>query len=139
MKALSIRQPWAALVVAGVKDVENRQWRTNVRGRILVHAGQSVDFGALDLPMVAQAMCEIPVELLSRRGGIVGEVEITDCVAHYHSAWKERDSWGFILANAKVLPFVACRGKLGFFEVEDGVAEGIRTLDDRSHSPGLYR
>jgi hypothetical protein len=43
MKALSIRQPWAWLIVHGVKDVENRTWRTNFRGRFLVHAGMRFD------------------------------------------------------------------------------------------------
>jgi hypothetical protein len=38
MKALSIRQPWAWLIIAGIKDIENRRWATNHRGPILVHA-----------------------------------------------------------------------------------------------------
>ena len=39
MKAISVRQPWAALIALGVKDIENRVWRTRYRGVILVHAG----------------------------------------------------------------------------------------------------
>jgi hypothetical protein len=38
MKILSVRQPWASLIVNGFKDVENRTWPTRYRGRILVHA-----------------------------------------------------------------------------------------------------
>ena len=34
MKILSIRQPWASLIVAGVKDVENRTWPMGYRGRV---------------------------------------------------------------------------------------------------------
>jgi hypothetical protein len=33
LKAISIRQPWAWLIVNGYKDVENRIWAANVRGR----------------------------------------------------------------------------------------------------------
>ena len=40
--ALSIRQPWAWLIVNGHKDIENRDWPTNFRGRLLVHAGQTM-------------------------------------------------------------------------------------------------
>ncbi|WP_206002040.1 ASCH domain-containing protein [Paraburkholderia aromaticivorans] len=39
MKALSIRQPWAWLIVKGHKDIENRTWSTRFRGRVLIHAG----------------------------------------------------------------------------------------------------
>lgn len=45
MKALSIKQPWAHLIVSGVKDVENRSWKTNYRGRIFVHASKQTAFG----------------------------------------------------------------------------------------------
>lgn len=40
MIALSIRQPWAWLILNGWKDIENRDWTTRVRGRILIHAAK---------------------------------------------------------------------------------------------------
>lgn len=40
MKALSILQPWAWLITAGHKDIENRRWWTNYRGPFLIHAGK---------------------------------------------------------------------------------------------------
>ncbi|HDU8694716.1 TPA: ASCH domain-containing protein, partial [Morganella morganii subsp. morganii] len=43
MKAISIRQPWAWLIVNGHKDIENRSWRTKYRGQVLVHASQGVN------------------------------------------------------------------------------------------------
>ena len=39
-KALTIKQPYASLIVEGIKDIENRTWKTNYRGRILIHAGK---------------------------------------------------------------------------------------------------
>jgi hypothetical protein len=39
LKAISIRQPWAWLIVNGYKDVKNRIWAANLRGRVLIHAG----------------------------------------------------------------------------------------------------
>ena len=41
LKAISIRQPWAWLIVNGYKDVENRVWFAKLRGRVLIHAGVS--------------------------------------------------------------------------------------------------
>ena len=38
MKTLSVRQPHATLICAGVKRVENRTWTTDYRGRLLIHA-----------------------------------------------------------------------------------------------------
>jgi hypothetical protein len=54
MKALSIRQPYATLVCAGVKDVENRSWSTKYRGRLLIHASRwsgARDVFDRDLPL----------------------------------------------------------------------------------------
>lgn len=41
MKALSIRQPWATLILRGGKDIENRVWRTKQRGTVLIHASKA--------------------------------------------------------------------------------------------------
>ena len=48
MKALSIKQPWASLIAHGIKDIENRTWKTNFRGRIYIHAS-SISKGMLGL------------------------------------------------------------------------------------------
>jgi hypothetical protein len=47
LKALTIRQPWASLIIAGIKDVENRTWSTGYRGELVIHAGRSVDRAGL--------------------------------------------------------------------------------------------
>ena len=43
MKAISIRQPWAWLIVNGYKDVENRTWYTSHRGPLLICASKALD------------------------------------------------------------------------------------------------
>lgn len=40
MKALTIRQPWASLIAAGVKTIETRSWSTKHRGPLAIHAGK---------------------------------------------------------------------------------------------------
>ena len=39
---ISVRQPWAWLIMNAGKDIENRTWRTDVRGRVLIHAAKGV-------------------------------------------------------------------------------------------------
>lgn len=120
MKALSIRQPWAWLIVNGHKDIENRCWKTNFRGKIYVHAAKGMTRGdylackicCADIPGVNLP----PFEKLER-GGIVGTVEIVDCVDQDASPWFFGE-FGFVLKNAIPLPFRPLKGALGFFNVE---------------------
>ncbi len=51
------------------------------------------------------------------RGGIVGMVEIIDCRMASESPWFS-GPYGFVLANAKELDFVPCKGRLGIFNIE---------------------
>ncbi len=118
---LSIRQPWAWLIAAGHKDIENRTWRTNYRGRILIHASKTCR--KIDLEDCVDFLRSIrkwkavstgwPVEF--ETGGIVGEAEIVDCVEKSRSPWFGGPV-GFVLKAARPLPFVACKGMLGICE-----------------------
>ena len=116
MKALSIRQPWAYLIVNGIKDVENRTWHTDFRGRIYVHAGKVPDTHS---PVFVDDE-GIPIEILdSYYGAIIGEVDIVHCVWNHKSKWRAVGQWQFVLANpvAYTQP-IPCRGQLGFFNPE---------------------
>jgi hypothetical protein len=125
--ALSIRQPWAWLIVNGYKDIENRTWATKFRGPVLVHAGKQMTRGDYDAcaifvggiyHLLKQDFLLPEYHDLQREcGGIVGSVEITKCVAQSESPWFVGE-FGFVLANAKPLPFRPCNGRLGFFQVE---------------------
>jgi hypothetical protein len=117
MKALSIRQPWAWLIVHGHKDIENRTWATSFRGRFLVHAAQSFDHGGYRW---VQSKMRVPMPEPSRfeRGGIVGEADLVHCVSRHKSRWFSGPR-GFVLANARPLPFRPLRGRQRFFKVED--------------------
>uniref|UniRef100_A8GLP2 ASCH domain-containing protein n=1 Tax=Serratia proteamaculans (strain 568) TaxID=399741 RepID=A8GLP2_SERP5 len=118
-KALSVRQPWAWLIVNGHKPVENRTWRTNYRGPLLIHASKGVlsrDYAAafnlirhhclgIRLPEIDGFEC----------GGIVGAVELTDCVTRHDSLFFGGPH-GFVLANATPTDFHPMKGRLSFFE-----------------------
>ncbi len=109
MKALSIQQPWAWLIVAGFKDIENRSWRTSYRGPVLIHAGKKYDGDRDDWEWPE---IERPVHF--DMGGIVGEAEIVDCVTSSPSRWFYGE-YGFVIRNARPLSFRPCRGMLSFF------------------------
>ena len=142
MKALSIKQPWAWLICAGYKDIENRNWKIgrnprhgqyssrdianftiNMPERIYVHASKHHDTsdGLLDYIYrifdadIPHGMFELIPEMY---GAIIGEVDIIDCVTESKSPWFV-GKYGFVLANPKLydkpLPY---RGQLGFFTPE---------------------
>lgn len=112
MKALSIMQPWSWLIVNGHKDIENRKWPTAFRGPVLIHAGKTFD-GPDDAQEWQWPEIARPDDF--ERGGIVGEAEIVDCVKVSASRWFY-GPFGFVIRNARPLPFRPCRGQLGFFE-----------------------
>lgn len=116
MKALSIRQPWAWLIVAGHKDVENRTWTSSFRGRFLIHTGKTFDHDGYKW-VLSEMGVALPDPSEFERGGIVGEAEMIDCVTRHNSPWFS-GPYGFVLNNARRRPFVPMSGKLGFFDVE---------------------
>lgn len=124
MKALSIRQPWAWLIVYGWKDVENRSWHTKHRGRFLVHAAQgmtraeyieTLDFvesiGSPDLLRAFPKFDQL------QRGGIIGSAELVDSAEASDSPWYMGEK-AFVLRDPQPLPFQRLKGRLGFFDVE---------------------
>lgn len=127
--ALSIKQPWAALLVHGLKRIEVRSWPTARRGRVFIHAARVPD-------RRSEVWERVPVDLEDAArltGGIVGCAEVVDCVA-YRSAEAfaaDRDGhlndltwfeppvlYGFVFENAMPFPFQACSGWMRFFPVE---------------------
>lgn len=73
MKVLTIKQPWATLIMQGDKRFEFRSWQTKYRGELLIHAGKGIDKEA-----VKRLAKYLPEELPS--GKILGKVELVDCI-----------------------------------------------------------
>jgi len=112
MKALSIHQPWADLIIRGIKDVENRTWSTAHRGALLIHAGKTLT------PGYAVHRFYGP-DHEWEQGGIVGIIDVVDVVTNSSSPWAEKADGMFhwILANPRRVSFVPMAGKLNLFEV----------------------
>lgn len=123
MKTLSIRQPWASLIIAGIKPVENRTWKSNYRGPLLIHASKKFDHEGLKWVAgkyeydLFHPDYQIALASQEERGGIIGSVNMIDCVTHHPSEWFF-GPYGFVFEDPKELPFLPCPGKLSFFEVE---------------------
>lgn len=72
MKVLTIKQPWATLIIEKHKKYEFRSWKTNYRGKILIHAGLSIDKN------IANNFDDYNLDYVN--GAIIGEAEIVDCI-----------------------------------------------------------
>ena len=112
LKALSIRQPWCRNILFDGKDVENRKWKTNFRGSVLIHAAKTFD-GSADEKRHFMAAADHGNEGCDL-GGILGIMEIVDCVDRMESPWFH-GPYGFVIKKAKPLPFIPCNGALSFF------------------------
>lgn len=119
MKALSIRQPWAWLIVNGYKDIENRSWPTKQRGLIAIHASKTMTLDDYIAGMRAadEQGIEIPTKAELDFGYIVGVAVIKDCVTESDSPWFFGEH-GFVLENAKPCAPFPYKGQLGFFNVD---------------------
>ncbi|GAA5046492.1 hypothetical protein HNP84_009731 [Thermocatellispora tengchongensis] len=110
MRMLTVRQPWAALIVAGIKDVENRPWTTRYRGGLLIHAGRKTDAEGFELMEQLGVALEGPL----LHGVILGSVNLTDIRRDSPSPWARLGENHWLLADAQpaVRPMTAI-GALG--------------------------
>lgn len=120
MKALSIRQPWAFLIIHGGKDVENRSWHTNFPGSFLVHAAKGMTSNDFTQALLYCSERGLPMpdrdDML--RGGIIGSGELVDSLDTCSPPWHTGEK-ALVLRNPKPLSFAPVKGRLNFFEVPD--------------------
>jgi hypothetical protein len=126
--ALSLKQPWAALVVHGLKTLEIRRWATAYRGPLLIHASRQWDERATGWEELAPEV-QATIRL---QGGIIGQVELVECKAYGSLdafAADQAQHWnapewflppvlfGFRLISARLLPFRRYKGQVRLFRV----------------------
>jgi hypothetical protein len=127
--AISVRQPWAALIVAGLKSIEVRSWPTRRRGRVLIHAGKLIDERPEGWARLTTSELQ---EIAERRGGIVGVATLFACKGYASMRAFAADAdqhlnepdwfapprlYGFVFRDIKPLEFHACPGQTLFFKV----------------------
>ncbi|MBY0228782.1 MAG: ASCH domain-containing protein [Gemmataceae bacterium] len=129
VRALSLKQPWAALVVAGRKTIEVRRWPVSHRGPLAIHAAK-ID----DTRPQAWARIDDGLAGLARlRGGVIGLATLADCRAYSDPEafaadgalhlndpawWEPEGLFGFVLQGARAVPFVRAVGNVRLFTVE---------------------
>jgi hypothetical protein len=141
MKAISLWQPWASLIVSGAKKIETRSWNTNIRGRVAIHASQKRDRMSLEMMDTPEFQDGLKVYDTSGRGKvwisdialtfgcIVGTVEIIDSLPIHEligtkydiprerafGDWRE-GRWGWILQNPILFKKpIPAKGAQGFW------------------------
>ncbi|RMF93029.1 MAG: ASCH domain-containing protein [Candidatus Schekmanbacteria bacterium] len=121
--ALSLRQPWAELILQGKKTIETRRWDTDFRGEFFIHASKTID---------KEACNEFGIDPSSLAvGAIVGKATIVDVKEYYTKDQFMKDNskhlagfygfmrpmFGFILEDIERIKPIPQKGALKFFEV----------------------
>ena len=123
MKCLSLRQPYADLVVSGKKAIELRRWNTRFRGRFLVHASKTVDlracrrFGIRPESLATGAIIGKASIIGVRKYGSRKEflADARKHLARYSEYGSSR--YGFLLKDpARLKKPVKLKGRLNFFD-----------------------
>ncbi|MFV0326913.1 MAG: hypothetical protein ACK5LF_21455 [Bacteroides xylanisolvens] len=131
LNTLSVQQPFALLEVLGIKDIENRTWKTDFRGRIYIHACAWKKARAIyqlteeqksivsNYPIVKSLLDE--KELMY--SAIIGHVDLVDIVEDSSSVWALKDHYHWILANPVMFEssIVNVKGQLNFWDCSEYV------------------
>lgn len=127
--AISVKQPWAALIASGKKTVEVRRWPTAYRGPVLIHAARVPDTREVGWSRLPEDVRE----LAKLSGGIIGLGVLADCkpytnldsfsadqAQHWNAPeWFDpRGLYGLAIRDAIALPFRRCPGQVRLFRVE---------------------
>ena len=119
MKALSIKQPFAELILQGKKKIELRKWNTKFRGEFYIHASKIPDKKAME----KFNFDNLPL------GFIVGKAKLIEVKKYNNEKEHKKDknlhlasnffgNYGFILKDVKRIKPINYKGQLGFWEVK---------------------
>jgi hypothetical protein len=89
--AISIRQPWAELILLGKKTIEVRSWSTDYRGQLWLHTGQKGE------PHLEESMGFMNLY----KGGYIGTVTVDAVVPMDPDRW---EAWRARHMNAGPCP-----------------------------------
>ena len=119
MKAISVRNPYAHLIMCGEKTIECRSWQTDYRGDMLICSSANPK---IKDTICGHALCIVRLDSIEpfRKehldGACMGEMP--------------EKSYAWHLTNLRVIKPFAVKGKLNFFEISDDLIEVIDNGDD---------
>lgn len=124
MKVLSIKEPWASLIMNGTKKIETRSWKTKYRGEIYIHA--SLSKAKITKPEVY----ELIKDMNFKCGYIICKCNLVDCIYmtdeyvndmkinHYEEyicGHYKVGRYAWIVEDVKVIKPIEAKGKLGLW------------------------
>lgn len=122
MKVVSIKEPFASLITHGIKKIETRSWKTNYRGKILIHS-------SLTKQEIRDSIKHL-VDFELIRGYILCEAELVDCIymteefiedlkknnyTEYLCGRYEVGRYAWVLDNIKPIKPIKAKGQLGIW------------------------
>lgn len=126
MKALTLKQPWAELILQRKKKIELRKWNTNFRGEFFIHSSKIPD---------AKNMKKFGFENLPN-GFVVGKANLASVKKYddtkdfikdkdLHLATRDWGKYGFVLKNVRRVKPISAKGQLNFWEFEGKETGGV--------------
>lgn len=127
MKVITIKQPFASLIAAGIKCYEFRTWKTKYRGEILIHAGKGINKKAME--KYKDYNLDYP------SSAIIAKANLTDCIfiddnaramlkkendVIYSSVINDKEwvGYGFKLEDVKRIDEIPINGKLSLWDYD---------------------
>ncbi len=125
MKVISIKQPWASLIIEGYKEYEFRTWKTKYRGEIFIHASKTFDNEAMEKYK--------NLNLKYPTGCIIGKAILNDCIEVNHDFKKllesknkypyiydhiingDKNKFGFNMTKVEKIEPIFVKGQLGIW------------------------
>lgn len=127
MKVISLKEPYASLIMNGIKKIETRSWKTNYRGKLYIHA--SVSKISKEILSNKELMELVDINNLSF-GNIICSCDLVDCIPmtdefilkvkknrrEFLSGEYAVGRYAWILENVQVLDqMIPAKGQLGIW------------------------
>jgi hypothetical protein len=126
MKCISLKQPYAELLISGKKTIECRTWSTRFRGDFFIHASKTVDIEAciyynMNINLVVKGSIIGKALIYNIKKYVSNEEFVLDKNKHLSlQKLENKIIYGFLIKDAvrftKTIPYL---GNLGFFEVDE--------------------
>ncbi|KNC53183.1 activating signal cointegrator 1 [Thecamonas trahens ATCC 50062] len=135
--ALSMHQPWASLLVAGIKRVEGRTWRSDFRGRLWIASTvrEPTDEDIAEVEGQYVGSTDIPFPASYPTAALLGCVTVTDVLSHDEYVASASDE--VREDNSSPYVFVCANPRLLTVPIAISGDHKIWKLDAHSHAAAL--
>lgn len=127
MKVLSIKEPYASLILNGYKHIETRSYKTNYRGEIFIHASKK----AVNNKLLNDYVIDISKNISMNNGYIILKANLIDCIYmdnkfinniknsnEYKLGLYEIGRYAWILDNIEAIEPIKANGKLNIWNYD---------------------